>query len=225
MARIRPRRKVAALALVGLALATVGVVLVSPWDDERPAPGSRTGDGAVEQSVEPPDESATDPALPTPSAGPAVHGRPTKIEIPSIDVSARVLPIATSGDVLTPPDDVSLVGWWEDGAEPGAERGTVLMAGHTYSRGDGVFDHLAEVTPGESVRVSTPQGVVHYRVDSVAIYPRGEIAELAPRLFDVSGRPRLVLTTCSGYDGEHYQMTTVVRATPAGQDVGSDGPG
>lgn len=196
----------AALALVGLVLAAVGAVLARPWQEDPPASGPTTGDGVAGPTCA--------PSTPDPSVPESGRGRPVRIEIPAIDVSAEVRPITPVAGVLTPPDDVRLVGWWEGGAQPGDERGTVLMAGHTYSRGDGVFDHLGELASGERVRVVTAQGVVSYRVRSVAEYPREEIAELAPQLFATSGQAQLVLTTCSGYDGAHYQRTTVVRAAP-----------
>ncbi|WGY04516.1 MULTISPECIES: class F sortase [unclassified Nocardioides] len=202
----RARRTAAALALVGLVLAAAGMSVARPWRDEP--------DTAV-----PPHRSGARPAEASPPpAAPAspVRGRPIRVEIPAIDVSARIQPVAVAGDVLTPPDDVRVVGWWEGGAEPGDQRGAVLMTGHTYSRGDGVFDRLAQLVPGDRVRVVTDHGVVRYRVEAVAAYPRDRIAELAPQLFSATGGPRLVLTTCSGYDGEHYRTTTVVRAAPAG---------
>lgn len=198
-----------ALALAGLALAASAVVLVDPWWNDRPGTGRTAGDGVVEPT--------TGPGAPGPPVEGEIHGRPVHVEVPAIDVSARVVPIDTVGGVLTPPDDVRVVGWWEDGARPGDEGGTVLVTGHTYSRGDGVFDHLGEVARGARVQVVTDRGVVvRYRVDSVAVYPRERIADLAPLLFDTTGRAQLVLTTCSGYDGERYLMTTVVRASPAG---------
>ncbi len=198
----RSRRTTAALALIGLALAAAGLGVASPWRGDRAASTHSRGAPAVASS--------------TPAAPPALPGRPERIEIPAIDVSARVLPVAAVGSVLAPPDDVRLVGWWEDGAEPGDARGAVLMTGHSYSRGDGVFDRLGELLPGRPVRVVTDHGVVRYRVASVTAHPRDRIAHLAPSLFSVTGGPRLVLTTCSGYDGERYRTTTVVIATPAG---------
>lgn len=222
--RRRPSRTAAALALAGLALAATGGALLGPWTRDQPASHGTGGGGAgvVEPTTGPV------PSAP-PVAGPG-RGRPVRIEIPMIDVSARVVAIVTVADVLTPPDNVRVVGWWEDGAQPGDPRGTVLMTGHTFSRGDGVFDHLGEVAPGARVRVATVEGVLLYRVESVVEHPREQIVELAPRLFSGSSRPQLVLTTCSGYDGEHYRMTTVVRAVPVGAvgpadppDVGSRG--
>lgn len=209
MPRRRPSRLVVALVLAGLVLTTTGGVLLGLWPHEQSA---TDGAGAVEVEV----EQTMGPDKPAPPVEEQNGGRPVRVEIPAIAVSARVVPIVTVAGVLTPPGDVRVVGWWESGAQPGSQRGTVLMAGHTFSRGDGVFDHLGDLVHGALVRVHTVAGSLLYRVESVVEYPRERIAELAPQLFSASSRPQLVLTTCSDYDGEHYRMTTVVRAVPVG---------
>jgi LPXTG-site transpeptidase (sortase) family protein len=201
----RTSRMAAVLALIGLALAVVGAVLLQPWGNEDPP----TTDTVRELRPTVPV-----PAAPAPTTAPVRGARPVRIEIPEIDVAAPVVPVVAVDGVLTPPDDVRVVGWWTDGGRPGDTTGTTLLTGHTFSRGDGVFDRLGELTPGARVRVATAHGTLRYRVEDVTAYSRGRLADRAPSLFGASAGPRLVLTTCSGYDGEHYRTTTVVRAVP-----------
>ena len=51
-----------------------------------------------------------------------------------------------------------------------------------------------------------------YRVESVEVIPKAELAERAPALFAQTGRPKLVLVTCEDYDRAtgHYASNVVV---------------
>lgn len=154
---------------------------------------------------------------PTPSAlSPRVPAPPLEVRIPALELNAAVVPVALEGSALVPPDDVTLVGWWDGGAMPGEPRGTVLLTGHTWSQGDGVFDRLGEVEVGDRVRLSTRKGAATYRVVAVTSYSTHQLAEVAPRLFAAQVPSRLVLTTCTDFCDGVYLGTTVVVATPAG---------
>lgn len=200
----------AALALAGLVLVAVGFALL---DGTVAGGGVRTTDPPV-ATAEPP------PAAVAPSASPRASAPlpapPVAVEIPALGVSAPVLPVSAAGSVLTPPADVRLVGWWRDGAAPGAVRGTVLLAGHTSSRSDGVFDRLGRLERDDKVVVVTARGRIDYRVEDVATHDPARVAQLAPRLFSRTSKPRLVLVTCSGYDGSDYRTTTIVTAAMLG---------
>ena len=71
----------------------------------------------------------------------------------------------------------------------GADRDTV----HT---GGGEFDNLEDVPLGARGTVSG----VPYTVISVEVISKAVLAERAPDLFDQSGKPKLVLVTCEGYE-------------------------
>jgi LPXTG-site transpeptidase (sortase) family protein len=154
----------------------------------------------------------------TSDRGDPAQGVPIRVVAPAVAVDAAVVPVAVEADgVLVPPADVSRVGWWQGGAEPGSRRGTVLLTGHTYSRGDGVFDDLGGLAAGDDVQVRTTRGVVTYRVDVVEDYSKAQLAGIATRLFSESVRSQLVLVTCSDLHRGEYLGNTVVVAHPSGR--------
>ncbi|HET6651789.1 MAG TPA: class F sortase [Nocardioides sp.] len=139
--------------------------------------------------------------------------QPVRLVVPALDLDSRVAPIEvdTSG-VLYPPDDVDVTGWWKRSAKPGAHRGQTVLTGHTVSTGGGVMDRLDELRPGDRVRVRTPKGVVRYETTRVRTYSRAELAHDARRLFGQKRSPRLVLITCTDWDGAQYRSNTVAFA-------------
>lgn len=214
--------------LLGLAAALLVLGAVSAGDvvSDRLQADHQEITGELPQCVEELDEPATrsssSEALSpgddiVPRRDPA-RGVPIHVDALAVGVDAKVVPVAVDGDrVLVPPTDVSQVGWWEDGAEPGSRRGTVLLTGHTWSRGDGVFDDLDRLGPGDDIAVRTATGVVTYRVDVVEDYSKTQLADIAARLFSQSVRSQLVLVTCTDLDRGEYHGNTVVVAHPSGQ--------
>ncbi len=143
-------------------------------------------------------------------------GAPARIRIPALHVDAPVLPVHAPGSTLVPPRDPMKLGWWADGAEPGSRHGAVLVAGHTVHNGDGALDPLGTLRAGSSVVVRTANGErLRYRARSVRTYSKGSIADQAQRLFAQHGPERLVLVTCTDWDGTRYLSNTVVVAVPA----------
>lgn len=148
-------------------------------------------------------------ARPTPDA-------PARIRIPALHVNAPVLPVHAPDNTLVPPSDPMKLGWWADGAEPGSRHGAVLVAGHTVHNGDGALDPLGTLSKGAPVDVRTATGEdLRYRTQSVRTYSKGSIAQRARRLFAQRGPERLVLVTCTDWDGTRYLSNTVVVAVPA----------
>jgi LPXTG-site transpeptidase (sortase) family protein len=113
-----------------------------------------------------------------------------------------------------PPSDPQQLGWWSDGAKPGAARGSALVTGHTVHTGGGALDHLEELRPGDRVVVRTDRSSLRYVVQQVRTYSKGAIARHADRLFSQQVAGRLVLVTCEDWDGERYLSNVVVTATP-----------
>jgi LPXTG-site transpeptidase (sortase) family protein len=141
---------------------------------------------------------------------------PVRLIVPTIDLRARVVPIEVDPDgVLFPPDDVDRVGWWHRSAEPGSSNGQTLLTGHTVTSGDGVMDELGKLRAGDPVRVKTSEGTIRYETTRTAVYSRAELANHAERLFgqDRKGN-RLVLITCTDWDGDVYRSNVVVFAEP-----------
>ena len=137
------------------------------------------------------------------------------VTIPALGVSADVVPVRVVKDELFPPADPRLLGWWSQGAVPGAGTGTAILTGHTVSTGGGVLDNLKKLEVGDRVTVRTEKGVIRYRVVEVTYYSKAELARLSGKLFSQSTTGRLVLSTCSNFDGKKYRGNTLAFADPA----------
>jgi len=136
------------------------------------------------------------------------------VSVPRLGVSARVLGISARGGALIPPSNPRLVGWWSDGAWPGAAKGSAVITGHTVHTGGGAFDDLDQLTVGDAVTVTTDRGTIDYVVSSVTIYRKNALATQAARVFDQNVPGRLVLVTCDDWDGTAYLSNAVVIANP-----------
>lgn len=150
---------------------------------------------------------------------------PVRLVVPAIKLRAPVLPIEMNQQgVLYPPEDVSEVGWWQRSAKPGARKGQTVLTGHTVSSGRGVMDDLGKLEPGDRVRVRTPRGTTYYETTRVRDYTVEEVAAQAQALFGQDRRKgRLVLVTCTDWDGEVYRSNTIVFAKPVGARAGRSG--
>src|SRR5690348_4823575 len=86
---------------------------------------------------------------------------PTLLIVPSISLRSPIVPIGVdAAGVLTPPADVSEVGWWRGSAKPGALTGQTLITGHTVHTGGGVMNRLGDLRPGAVVQVKDRKSVV-----------------------------------------------------------------
>ena len=203
-------RVLVSLALVGTEAAVIG------WAATRDEPVDETtvvtGPDVVDPDLSPVDslEPVTIHAL-RPAAAMAA---PRHVVIPALGVDAPIIPIGVEDGVLIPPDDPQVLGWWSDGALPGAVRGGALVTGHTVSTGGGQLDDLEEVRRGERVRLRTTKGVIDYRVTEVRIYRKAALAKDAQEVFSQTGPGRLVLVTCEDWDGTKYLSNVVVYADP-----------
>ena len=127
-----------------------------------------------------------------------------------------VVPISTEGGVLTPPSDPLQVGWWSGGARPGSAHGAAVLTGHTVHTGGGALDDLDTLARGDRVQVRSGSTGLTYRVGSVEVLSRDELARRRVEIFGRSGPPRLVLITCEDWDGTAYRSNVVVTARPVG---------
>jgi LPXTG-site transpeptidase (sortase) family protein len=202
------------LVSVALVAGGVGVVAWSLLDDREPDTAVVAVPDVVEPDPEPTPlgtlEAVTIRAL-LPDRAMAA---PTHVVVPSLGVDAPIVPIGVEDGVLIPPDDPQVLGWWSDGALPGAVRGGALVTGHTVSTGGGQLDDLEEVRRGERVRLRTTKGVIDYRVTEVRIYRKAALAKDAQEVFSQTGPGRLVLITCEDWDGTKYLSNVVVYADP-----------
>ena len=204
-------------------------MLVLPW--VAPAvprmladavPGFRTQETVVEVT-QPAPETWIPPQRVAPTVTPvrvpvatrhAAAGAPRKLMVDRLGVRSDVVPISGESGVLLPPSDPQLLGWWREGAVPGAARGTAVLTGHTVSTGGGAFDHLDRLARGDGVVVRTEMGAIRYTVTSSRNYGTAALARDSGEIFRLDGPGRLVLITCSGYDGRVYRSNTVVTAVP-----------
>lgn len=197
-------------------LLVVGVLALGggPGSPAGPADGARAARPAAVQH--------TDAAVPARRAGRPRATRaaartgsvPEAVVVPALGIRAPVQAIELLGGALTPPADPARIGWWAEGAAPGAATGTAVLTGHTVHTGGGAFDRLEELTPGDGVTVRTTAGPSTYEVRSVQVLSREQLARRSADLFTQSGPARLVLVTCEDWDGTAYRSNVVVTALP-----------
>jgi LPXTG-site transpeptidase (sortase) family protein len=141
-------------------------------------------------------------------------GVPVRVSVPRLRIQAPVIPISPSGGVLVPPSNPHELGWYLSGAQPGAVAGSAVITGHTVHTGGGALDDLANLRDGDAVSVSTGKGVVSYVVTDVAKLSKDEFARRAQGVFSMTVPGRLVLITCTDWNGSVYLSNTVVYADP-----------
>jgi LPXTG-site transpeptidase (sortase) family protein len=139
-----------------------------------------------------------------------------RVRIPRIGVDAPVVAIqANENRVLDPPRDPSVVGWWSDGAAPGETRGSAVLVGHTVrNKGGGVFDDMGDLSRGDSIEVDKSDSTLSYRVKSINVLSKEEVARNAEEIFAQTGPDRLVIITCDDWDGSAWRSNIVTIATP-----------
>lgn len=104
---------------------------------------------------------------------------------------ARIIKVGiTPRGQLAVGTSVRAVYTWKDGVRPG-QPGSAVIAGHTWSRGAGVFDRIGSLQAGDRISVGRAEFEVT-RVRRVRTMSRQEVRGL----FSDRGRPRLVLITC-----------------------------
>lgn len=202
------------LALGAVAVALGGVLVSS--QAMLPAPSVVVQVGVTTRVEEQLPSYVVAPAVvldPTPTDHPAT-GSPRRVQVPDLAVDVPVVPVGLAGDVLVPPSDPQQLGWWTGGAEPGALVGTAVLTGHTVSTGGGALDDLHTLEVGDRVVVVTDEGRIRYAVTSVATYSKTALARVATRVFSRTSPGRLVLVTCTDFDGREYLGNTLVFAAP-----------
>ena len=142
----------------------------------------------------------------------AAAGPPVRLVVPALHVDVPVVPIGAPDGVLLPPSNPQVLGWWRDGAVPGAALGGALVTGHTVHTGGGALDHLRTLQRGDRVVVHTTKGRLAYTVTGVTNYRKATLAHDAQRVFSQSVPGRLVLITCADWNGRVYLSNTVVFA-------------
>ena len=203
------RRIGAGLAVFAL-LDVAAVSLASSTSDSRPQSRTRSRSGPSPSS---------DPPRP-PRSAPRRHPLapqplPTKISIPTVKVSSRLVDLHVTDGELAVPKDYSKAGWWTEGIIPG-QAGPAVIVGHVDStKGAAVFYRTRQLKPGDTIDITREDGsVITFKVDAVrqvskAKFPTRDIYGPTPV-------PTLRLITCGGkFDRaeRHYEDNVVVFAT------------
>ena len=213
--RFAARKVAAVLAAAGVVLVVLGNAVAGDGSDQQalPLPTIPTETStptAPSFSAEP--ETSLEEALP--SADPA-QGDPLLLEVSRLGVEAPVLPIEVDGGILEPPADAREVGWDQGTAKAGSAYGGTVITGHTVHTGGGALDELDDLKQGDTVVIGTNRGRIEYVVREVTHVTKQQMVKRLPELYrgDVAGR--LVLITCTDWNGVEYLANTVVLAEPA----------
>lgn len=209
----RAGRVTGALAAIGLILILVGA---AAWWFQTPTnqPTPVALDAVPTVGAPPGQEVLPASQLPREQRVKTEPGAPERLEVPALRIDAPIVPIGAPGGVLTPPSDPQTLGWWADGAKPGARLGSALVTGHTVHDGGGAMDDLELLDQGDRVWMSTDAGRIGYDVRTVVVLGKGELAQRAETIFDQGVNGRLVLITCEDWNGVEYLSNVVVTATP-----------
>ena len=142
---------------------------------------------------------------------------PAQIEIPAIDVSARIVPRGLNVDGSMQVPDFGLAGWYRHGPKPGQGGPAVIVAHVDSQAGPDVFARLHELVPGDEI-------VVHHQDGSTTAWVMTD-AEQTPkdelptqRIWERTKHPVLRLITCGGVFDDatgHYVDNLIVYAEPA----------
>jgi LPXTG-site transpeptidase (sortase) family protein len=210
-----PARFIAGLALVAVTAACSpgGQDVPTPVGSTlAPTPAITTSSNTTEVSSEP--SSIQTESMTTQDGG--LKG-PYTLHIPRIGVDAPVAAIQSNEErILEPPRDPSVAGWWSDGAAPGEPQGSAVVVGHTVrNRDGGVFDDIKDLSRGDAIEVAGSDSTLTYRVQSIDVLSKNEVARSAEQIFAQTGPGRLVLITCDDWDGKAWRSNIVTIATPA----------
>ncbi|SOD65064.1 LPXTG-site transpeptidase (sortase) family protein [Streptomyces zhaozhouensis] len=164
--------------------------------------------------------------LPPPRAPLPGDAVPESVTVDAAGVAAEVVPrgLDEDGGVEAPPYEApELVGWYADGAAPGAEGAAVLVGHRDTESAPAVFHELADVEPGDRVRVTRADGqVALFTVDDVRTVPRADFDPDRVYGQRTPGAAELRLLTCGGaFDpgGGGYAANVVVSAYLTGVAV------
>lgn len=141
--------------------------------------------------------------------------RPVRVDVDAIDVHATVVPLglAPDGTVEVPPLGSPDAGWYTGSPSPG-ELGPAVLLGHVNSarHGPGVFARLAELVPGDTVRVTSTGGAVAtFRVERVEQVQKAEFP--TAQVYGDLDHPGLRLITCGGpLSAGNYRDNVIVYA-------------
>lgn len=191
--------RVAALLLVALLASAGSGFLLAGLTAQPPRPPQPAADAALPPGFDPTGHATGPPAAA--EAVTMVASAPVRIEIPDLDVDAKIMKLGVDEDneVEVPPlNKAQLAGWYQYGPTPG-ETGNAVIIGHvdSYKIGPAVFFYLGELEPGDKIKVAREDGsVATFTVDGIESYPKDEFPHEI--VYGPAARPQLRVVTCGG---------------------------
>ena len=138
---------------------------------------------------------------------------PASIEIPALDVNTEIEKVGRlENGQMGVPKEFDTVGWFGEGANPGAP-GNAVMAGHVDSKtGPAIFYKLEDLDKGDEVIVKDNDGkTLTFIVTGKEKYDRKNAP--VDKIFDYSYGSKLNLITCTGNfnrdEGTHEERLVV----------------
>jgi LPXTG-site transpeptidase (sortase) family protein len=123
-------------------------------------------------------------------------GRPTRLDIPAIDVHEKLHGVGLNGDGSMEMPGFGDAGWYDLGPRPGAPGPAVLVA-HVHSpAGPDVFWDLHELEPGDQVTVHRTDGTSTFVVERSEQVAKDELP--FKRIWPKTDASVLRLITCGG---------------------------
>jgi LPXTG-site transpeptidase (sortase) family protein len=90
-----------------------------------------------------------------------------------------------------------------------------VLVGHTVrNRDGGVFDDMGDLSRGDAIEVEGSDSTLTYRVKSINVLSKEEVARNAEEIFAQIGPGRLVIITCEDWDGNAWRSNIVTIAAP-----------
>lgn len=238
----RAQRRFRTVAAAGLILFGLAVVLVYgfPLMTGTPPLVAVPGQGGERTPRPVPDDSADaargaeaqllveTPAEAEVAAGrelaqaPAGPGQPIRVELPRLGLNIPVLPMSLPADRRVNPPSNGFAYWISNYGRAGAgATNTTYLAAHSWNLGYAAFNGLMDiqagagkVRQGDTVRLTTPEGVTSYKVTAAAGYAKSTL-EARDDLW--AAKPgRLVLLTCFQLNDAGATENYVVYAEQSG---------
>lgn len=158
------------------------------------------GGQPIAEGASPSTPSKQDPPMPQ-GESPLHMGRatPTTLVIPAIDVHEPLMKLGDQkGKHLVRLPPVRRVGWYDRTVTPG-ETGVSVIVGYIRRSParPGVFDHLAELKPMDTIRIARADGsVAVFRVSQIETYKQGTMP--TSKVYGDVSRSELRIITCGG---------------------------
>ena len=180
-ARRGPARLIAALALVAVTAAC------SSGNDDvtpvrlTPAPSSTMTASPADVTEVPPEPTATQSESIAVQAG-GIEG-PYTLRIPRIGVDAQVVPIQANEERVLNPHETPASPDGGATALPQANCDRRYWSDTPYATRRGVFDDIGDLTRGDAIKVEGTDATLTYRVRSIDVLSKEEVARRAEEIF------------------------------------------